>query len=412
MTTLANYDAFAGRHWETGSVQNYYQSRGVVAPHTGKPFSEAFLMGVSGGAVMGYFTFAYEGYDPMARILTRNTFDPFERMLERLGVIQNLIHTNKPDRAQKLLLETLDEGEAALVWTDIFSLPYNALPWDDANWGVFPLVVYGYEPGGSVSIADRSTVGLMVEATTFDGARSRLKKFKHRMLTLSPPNEEKLITAVSNGIWDCIKLYLEAPPKGSKNNFGLAAYQYMAQMLTKPKQKRSWEKEFPAGRKQYAALTSMYHDIVLFGKDMNGRSDRDLYADFLDEAAVLLQKDALTAVAEQFRQSAAAWGKLAEMLLPDDIPSFKETRETMLRQHQLFLTEGNTSLDERVAINHRLEALKVEMENDFPLDESGVVALRESLAEQLLVIHDIERDAVLALQSVQSEPHHHSSLPA
>ena len=58
MTTIANYNAFAGRHWETGSVQNYYQARGVIAPHSGNPFSEAFLMGVSGGAVMGYCNLA------------------------------------------------------------------------------------------------------------------------------------------------------------------------------------------------------------------------------------------------------------------------------------------------------------------------------------------------------------------
>ena len=402
MTTIANYNAFAGRHWETGSVQNYYAARGVQAPHTGQPFSEAFLMGVSGGAVMGYFSFAYEGYDPHARILTRNTFDPFDRMLERLGVVQNLVHTNKPERAQKLLLDALEGGEAPIVWADLFSLPYNAIPFDEANWGVFPLIVYGYEADGAVAIADRSTVGLKVEAAQFDSARSRVKKYKHRLLTLDPPNEDKLSTAVSAGIWDCIKLYLEAPPKGSKNNFGLAAYQNLAKLLTKPKQKRSWEKEFPVGRKQYAAMTSFYHDVVLFGKGMNGRADRDLYADFLDEAATLLEKPELTAVAEQFRASAEAWDKLATIVLPDDVPVFKETRETMLRQHQLFLTDGNASLDERLAIHDRLETLKVEMETNFPWDEAGVVAFREGLAEQFLAIHDIERDAVMALQGAMS----------
>ena len=69
MPILADYNHFGGRHWETGSVHNYYAYRGVTAPHTGEPYSEALLMGVSGGAVMGYFAFAYEGYDPMARIL-------------------------------------------------------------------------------------------------------------------------------------------------------------------------------------------------------------------------------------------------------------------------------------------------------------------------------------------------------
>ena len=55
MIKLNAYNHFAGRHWETGSVRNFYAYRGVNAPHTGQPYSEALLMGVSGGIVMGYF---------------------------------------------------------------------------------------------------------------------------------------------------------------------------------------------------------------------------------------------------------------------------------------------------------------------------------------------------------------------
>ena len=85
MPKLNNYHHFDGLHWETGSVRNFYAYRGVKAPHTGQPYSEALLLGISGGIVMGYFSFAYEGYDPHARILTRNTFDPLDTLLHRLG---------------------------------------------------------------------------------------------------------------------------------------------------------------------------------------------------------------------------------------------------------------------------------------------------------------------------------------
>jgi hypothetical protein len=61
MPKLKDYNQFNGRHWETGTVHNYFAYTGVKAPHTGQPYSEALLMGVSGGAVMGYFSFAYEG---------------------------------------------------------------------------------------------------------------------------------------------------------------------------------------------------------------------------------------------------------------------------------------------------------------------------------------------------------------
>ena len=61
---MINYNQFEGLHWETGTVRNYYDFCGVKAPHTGKPYTEALLMGISGGAVMGYFVFAYQGIDP------------------------------------------------------------------------------------------------------------------------------------------------------------------------------------------------------------------------------------------------------------------------------------------------------------------------------------------------------------
>ena len=53
MPTITNYNQFNGTHWETGSVHNFFAQRGFTAPHTGRPYSEALLLGVSGGIVMG-----------------------------------------------------------------------------------------------------------------------------------------------------------------------------------------------------------------------------------------------------------------------------------------------------------------------------------------------------------------------
>src|SRR5690349_14676858 len=90
MTVLENYKHFDGLHWETGCYYNFFDYRGLKAAHTGKPYSEALMLGVSGGIVMGYFSFAYKGFDPQARVLTRNTFDPVTTLLSRLGVVQNI----------------------------------------------------------------------------------------------------------------------------------------------------------------------------------------------------------------------------------------------------------------------------------------------------------------------------------
>ncbi|MCP4361312.1 MAG: BtrH N-terminal domain-containing protein, partial [Chloroflexi bacterium] len=335
MTILQDYTQFDGRHWETGTVRNYFDYVGVKAPHTGRPFSEAFFMGVSGGAVMGYFSFAYEGYDPHARILTRNTFDPLDRMLSRLGVVQNRMHTSKPEKGVRNLVETLEDGVPAIVWADMFSLPYNHEPSDAGMWAMFPILVYGYdEADDTVWIADRAQVALTTMTAELMTARSRVKKDKSRVLTLEPPHPEKLTAAVNLGIWDCIKLYTEKPPKGSKNNFGLQAFRWWAEQLTKPKARRSWEKEFPAGRKMVAGLFNAFSDINIFGKQ--GHAERNVYADFLDEASLILDKSDLKVAAAHFRRSAAAWDALSLALLPEEISPFKEMRELLLQRRDLF----------------------------------------------------------------------------
>ena len=116
-----------GRHSETGSVHNALALQGLSAPHTGKPYSEALLLGVSGGIAFGYFTFEYKGYLPHVAILTRNTFSPFQAVLERLGIAQDVQQTNKAETAEGNLMNTLESGLYPILWADQFSLPYNFL---------------------------------------------------------------------------------------------------------------------------------------------------------------------------------------------------------------------------------------------------------------------------------------------
>jgi hypothetical protein len=399
MPTITDYDQFSGLHWETGSVRNFFAQRGFRAPHTSEPYSEAFLLGVSGGIVMGYFTFLYEGYDPQCNILTRNTFDPLDKMLSRLGVVQVLEQTAKPERAEATLIDTLEGGQPAIVWADMWSLPYNALPRDEGMWGAFPLLVYGYEPGEDTAyIADRAEVPLTVTTAELAAARGRIKKIKNRLLTLDAPVEDKLASAVRLGICDTIQLFTEKPPKGSKNNFGLNAYQFWAKMLTQPKQRLSWEKQFPAGLPMYAGLISAYNFAFLFGKGKEQDAERGLYAGFLEEAARLLDNSALFDAAAQFRAAASAWQQLPGFLLPDAISPFAQSRELMRHKHTLFLERGGAALEEIQAINNRLNEIRAAMTADFPLTQEEVIAFRERLAEQILTIHDAEKTAVQALQ--------------
>lgn len=389
MSSVKNYRAFAGRHWETGSVCNFLAAIGARAPHTKKPYSEALLLGVSGGIVMGYFSFAYKGHDPHAAILTRNTFDPLNTMLSRLGIVQELRQTANPEKGLANLLDTLQDGRPAIVWADAWSLPYNALAFDKALWASFPIIVYAHDDDAA-HIADRAAVPLTVTPQELAAARARVKQDKFRLLILDLPDPEKLPPAVQLAIWDTLKRYTEAPVKNAKNNFGFAAFERWANVLARTNDKQSWTKIFPTGGAMYAGLVSAFDR---FGMGASRHGERDLYADFLDEASVILNLPALTDAAKKYRACAKAWDELSNALLPDAIAPFKQTRELILQRRALFVEQGNASIAARQKINARLEKIRADMDKHFPLDDAGVVQLRENIAAHVLHLRDVEREA-------------------
>ena len=62
---------------------------------------------------------------------------------------------------------------------------------------------------------------------------------------------------------------------------------------------------FPPDPPFHAGLTSAYNFAFLFGKDESEDAERGLYADFLDEAAVLLEQPALRETAMRCRRAPA-----------------------------------------------------------------------------------------------------------
>ncbi|MCP4360880.1 MAG: hypothetical protein GY796_22965, partial [Chloroflexi bacterium] len=110
----------------------------------------------------------------------------------------------------------------------------------------------------------------------------------------------------------------------------------------------------------------------------------------------------LKVAAAHFRRSAAAWDALSLALLPEEISPFKEMRELLLQRRDLFTTQGNAALAELGQIDERLEALKKEMETDFPLDAAGVTTMRQNIADHVMQVHDIESEAVSALKAAMA----------
>ncbi len=404
MTLLKNYKQFGGRHWETGSVRNVLAHQGVTAPHTGRPLSEAMLLGISGGITFGYFIFEYKGYDPHIALLTRNTFDPLQTLLERLGIAQTVLQTSDPAKGDANLMEVLESGRAALVWADMFSLPYNALEYDEKNWAMFPVVVFGHD-GKNVYVADRSSQPFTVSASDFAKARARVKQDKFRVISLDPPDMQKLPAAVQKGLWQCLRLYTEAPPRGKKTNFGFAGLKHWAHMLTNTRNTQSWARFFAPGRRMWAGLAGFGPHAGVFGWIQawgDGGAERGRYADFLDEAAMLLKRPKLKSAAGLFRQSHATWRELAQTALPEHVRAFKEARELLTRRERVFIEQGEAGLKEIQRLNHQLNKLRTAAIEKFPLTDKQSAGLRGQMSEVVMKIHALEYQAVETLQAAMA----------
>ena len=390
-----------GRHWETGSIHNALALQGVKAPHTGKPYSEALLLGVSGGITFGYFTFEYKGYLPHVALLTRNTFNPFPTTLERLGVAQDIQQTNKAETAEKNLQNTLESGLFPILWADQFSLPYNNLPVDEPMWGMMPIVTLASDDK-SVTVADRSSQPLHLSMADLTKARGRVKDDKYRLMTVDAPQTTKLASAVHKGICQTISLFTEEPARGGRQNFGFAAYEKLAELLVNTRNKQSWERFFAPGVRLYHALAGSpvqpgaYHWINTRGS-ADG-AERGLYADFLLEAAQILKRPKLKDATEKFRESYKLWLALADALLPDDVPLLGESKKLIQKKHDLFIDKGEIALPEIKLINARLKELLCQSEKGFPLSQEQATDLRINLRDILLKIKRVEEQTVDLLQ--------------
>lgn len=399
MTILNDYHHFDGLGWSMGYLCNALAYQGVTAPHTGKPFTEALLMGINGGICAGYFAFEYQGYDPHLHFLTRYPFDEEPgAVFERLGISMHVQQTTNPQKGVANLLNGLAHGTPVIVWGDVISLGYESHPISNDYWMVMPFLVYGYDlENGVVYIADRARVGLTAPTKALAAARARTAKTKHRIMTIGAPNPDKLLSAVEAGIRACIQIFTEAPPFApkAKRSFGFDAFDKWANLLTGTKDKQSWSKMFAPGARMFAGLTTAYRFLEVFYT--GGHGARGVYAGFLDEASLILNNAALTDVAREFRACAGLWDELTAALLPDDVALFREARELMNREYDLFLTQGNASLPARRQISARLDSLRAEAERAFPLTDAQAAAMREGLRERVLRLRDAERRAISAL---------------
>ena len=390
---------FSGRHYETGTIANALAAAGIVNPKTRSPYSEALAFGASGGSAFGYFVFEYKGESPHVAILPRNTFSPFERALDNLAIIRDTRETTDPDRAEKNLIKELDAGQPVIVWADVFSLPHRGL--GPVNyWAMQPMLVIGMD-GDDFLIADGSDVVSRVSAPDLKLARAKVKKDRNRTTILERVDGAGLGAGLNRGIETCAALYLDKPPAGSVDNFGVAGLRNWANLLENQKSGKGWAKQFAPGPALAQALVGgacyfgVWEWIETWGTC--GGADRATQAAFLREAADWTGRPALLEAAEHFEASGPLWTQLADAAMPASVPTIQEIKRLKLESRRLWREEGWTTAEARRSARARVLELIPEVAASAELAASAV-GMRSEIADLVRRIADIEEAAAHAMR--------------
>jgi hypothetical protein len=385
---LMDQISFVGRHNETGTITNALQALGA-------PRSEAMVLGASGGIAFGYFIFAYTGQLPHVALLPRNTFSPFLRALDNLGIRRESRETVNPEKAEVNLLLELDSGHAVLVWLDIFSLPYRN---ECANgmWLVSPILVVGYQ-GDSFFLADGPGPAVAIDRAALAAARGKIKKERYRMMVLEKPDEDRLVEGLSNGVETCAALFLDKPPAGSVNNFGIAGMRNCAKALTDERTASGWAKKFVGPLATLQSLAGQvgqpgcFDWIDTWGTGPS--ADRGTYAEFLVEASSILGRRHLTESADLFLASAKLWSAIAESCLPDDVPELALLKAR--KRTYAYCRPTDPSRAQR-----RSEVKEAwQIASEIPELETLARDIRQEMAKSMSQIADLEHEAAQLLRA-------------
>jgi hypothetical protein len=120
-----------------------------------------------------------------------------------------------------------------------------------------------------------------------------------------------------------------------------------------------------------------------------------LFADFLTEAATVLNKPALRPLAERYAELGRGWSDLADAALPDDVPAFEEAKKLHARRAEL--VAAGAPADEVRAVGARLAELGQQVRAKFPLSDADASDLRATLQARVRKLHDGEVAAAAEL---------------
>jgi hypothetical protein len=168
-------------------------------------------------------------------------------------------------------------------------------------------------------------------------------------------------------------------------------------MICNDSNKDGWRKVFNNGL-LYCALRDVFDSIETAGT--GGHLYRGLFADFLNEAAALTRNPALADLASVYLDLGSRWTELAEAALPNEVETFRRTRDLLREKRRLFEEQGEPAANDTARVVETLNKLESQTRASFPLESKTSSQLLEGLQERIIALHQAESHAALRLLDV------------
>jgi hypothetical protein len=397
-TTAGGYRLRGGLFPNSATVANVLANRGVTSGLTGEPLSEALVFGVAGGLGAGYILWEFKSRG--GAILTLGFSNRwqypaipgwFGSALDRLGIAAEVHGTGGAKGAAETLDGILDAGDPAIVLVDQQALGTWGQPDELSGYGGYPVVVCGRTPDDAYLVDDRGRAPLVVAPETMAAARGRVGSYRHRLIRLKPDvgprTADPLRDAIRAGLHDQVEHMAS-----SSDSFSLPAWRKWSRLMTDGKNAKAWPRVFAGGRGLFGALVSIVEgvdgDVGAYGGHL-----RELYAQFLDEAAVALDQPPLGEAATRWRAAADRWEDLADAAVPPDLDGALEAVAAAEALHETVMA-GEPRRAAAASAASTLWETRSRYADAFPLPADRIDELFADLGDRLAEIHVTEVEAL------------------
>jgi hypothetical protein len=399
----ANLDGHAfrgGLHPDTAMIANILANQGVISELTGQPVSEAAILGAGGGLGAGYILWEFKAR--VAAILTLGFRNQWQypavpgwlaKTADRLAIRLDVHETGGSAGARRTLDSILDAGRPVIAYVDQQVIGTWGQPAELSGVSGYPVVVAGRLGDDVYLVDDRGSAALEVRASTMVAARARIGTWRNRLVELAPPGPvlpaATLRFAFRAGLEDQVD-HLRAP----SDSFSLPTWRKWSRVLTDRRNPKAWSRVFAGGNGLFGALLSIVEAVDgTIGAE--GGHLRELYAEFLDEAAVSLDIPALNEAALAWRAAADLWEDLADAAVPADLDGADDAVEAAEALHDAALA-GEPGRAGVADAAERLWSARARYAAELPLAPARIEALYADLGERVDQIYQAERAAVEA----------------